>query len=202
MSMFFGQFIISLVLIAMSISAQFSLEETKAFKDMSVIDFHEQRSKLAANIISIRALMNMCTKADEEDQNGASSQISISQSVGLKKSMSLMGSALTDKESSDKVSQKKDSPEDLVKKDTGEEDDSRRGLKKGSNYLEDDDVDEEEDVNTMAPIKAQSNGHIPTAARKKPFKFDRYSKIGNVKALRMLNIKYIKAVKEFKDLTA
>lgn len=67
MSMFFGQFIISLILIAMSISAEFTLEERKAFKNLKDIDYFLKRAELASQIISVYTLMTFCNLQVKQD---------------------------------------------------------------------------------------------------------------------------------------
>lgn len=68
MSMFFGQFIISLILLAMSISATFTLEEQKAFRDLKDIEYYDKRAKLAAHIISVHALIQFCERSFNKDK--------------------------------------------------------------------------------------------------------------------------------------
>lgn len=83
MSMFFGQFMISLILLAMSISAQFTLEEQKAFKSLKDIDYYCQKAKLAGHILTVYTLIRFCERqvekghahdemdeADEADESG------------------------------------------------------------------------------------------------------------------------------------
>lgn len=72
MSMFFGQFMISLILIAMSISAEFTLEERRAFKDFKDTEYFHKRSVLASHIISVYTLMSFCklqVKRDAQKNN-------------------------------------------------------------------------------------------------------------------------------------
>lgn len=61
-SMFFGQFIISLILIAMAISAEFTLEEKRAFRDMKDIEYFKKRAQLAGHIITVSALIFFCNR--------------------------------------------------------------------------------------------------------------------------------------------
>lgn len=72
-SMFFGQFVISLILLAMSISAQFTLEEQKAFKSLKDIEYFSRRAHLAAGMITVWSLITLCDrstkKAEEQDED-------------------------------------------------------------------------------------------------------------------------------------
>lgn len=61
-SMFFGQFIISLILLAMSISAQFTLEEQKAYRSLTDIEYYQKKGNLAAHILTVYALVRICEK--------------------------------------------------------------------------------------------------------------------------------------------
>lgn len=67
-SMFFGQFIISLILIAMGISAEFTFEETKAFQSLKQIDHFERKIKMASKMIGTWALLKMCERAFEQNK--------------------------------------------------------------------------------------------------------------------------------------
>lgn len=62
LSMFFGQFLISLIIIAMSISATFSLEETKAFKDIKVYDYYEEQLQQAGKVLTSFYLKRLCER--------------------------------------------------------------------------------------------------------------------------------------------
>jgi hypothetical protein len=62
LSMFFGQFLISLIIIAMSISAMFTLEETKAFKDIKVFDYHQEQLQQAGRVLTSFYLKRLCER--------------------------------------------------------------------------------------------------------------------------------------------
>lgn len=70
-SMFFGQFVISLILIAMSISAEFTLAERRAFKDFRDIEYFHKRAMLAGDILSTYTLMSFCKSQVQRDANKA-----------------------------------------------------------------------------------------------------------------------------------
>lgn len=146
--MFFGQFVISLILLAMTISAQFTQEESKGFRDMKVIEYFVGRARLAARILSVQTLMKLCDKqiknqaeASEEDQINEVDQIVAKNAVI-------------------------------------------------------DGIGKEE---SSAALEANSVTNIVQPTIKKKFKLDRYAKIGALRAIRMLKIKYIQLVRQFKE---
>lgn len=162
-SMFFGQFVISLILIAMSISAQFTLEEAKAFSDLRIIEYYKQRMTLGSKILKTYFLMDLCNKyylkeKDDDQQPEESSELEAKRPAGSQSMASL-------------EKPKERSPDTLE-----------------------------------APSVVGGEQAVPEsssrAGLKKKFVFDRYAKIGNLKASRMLKIQYIKLVREFKELNA
>ena len=162
-SMFFGQFVISLILIAMSISAQFTLEEAKAFSDLRVIEYYQQRMRLGGKILKTYFLMDLCNKyylkeKDDDQKPEESADLEGKKGPGSQSMASL-------------EKPKERSPDTL-------EAPSIAGME-------------------QAAPESSSRGGL-----KKKFVFDRYAKIGNLKASRMLKIQYIKLVRQFKELNA
>ena len=165
-SMFFGQFVISLILIAMTISAQFTLEEAKAFSDLLVIEYYMKRMTLGGKILKTYFLMDMCNKhyLKEKDDGEAPEE---NPEVEAKKAAGTQSMASIEKPI-------ENSPDAL-------EVPSLNGLDKAA----------------QGPPESSSRLGL-----KKKFVFDRYVKIGNLKASRMLKIQYIKLVRQFKELNA
>ena len=60
--MFAGQFITSLVLLAMKISSKYSLEEERSFKRYKDFEYQEQKVHLAAEMITIASQLKLITK--------------------------------------------------------------------------------------------------------------------------------------------
>ncbi len=165
-SMFFGQFVISLILIAMTISAQFSLEEAKAFSDLSIIEYYQKRMKLGSKILKTYFLMDLCNKyylkeKDTDEKPEESAEVEAKKVAGSQSMASL-------------EKPKEPRPDTL-------EAPSVNGLDQAS----------------QGPPESSSRTSL-----KKKFEFDRYAKIGNLKASRMLKIQYIKLVRQFKELNA
>lgn len=61
-SMFFGQFVSSLILLGMGLASDLQMEESKAFKKLKQIEFHHSQMVLAAHIISTHALIRLINK--------------------------------------------------------------------------------------------------------------------------------------------
>lgn len=61
-SMFFGQFVTSLILLGMGIASNLEMEESKAFKKLKLIEFHHSQMKLAGDIITTHALIKLINK--------------------------------------------------------------------------------------------------------------------------------------------
>lgn len=62
LSMFFGQFVTSLILLGMAIASGLEMEESKAFKKLKLIEFHHGQMILASHIISTHALIRLINK--------------------------------------------------------------------------------------------------------------------------------------------
>ena len=162
-SMFFGQFAISLILIAMSISAQFTLEEAKAFKDMKIMEYYIERIDLGGKILKTFFLMDLSNKFYLREKDGLENHL---------------------EEERDETEQEKNVQQSDAKSM------SHLAVERG--------IQENRDQLSENENPQSSNRNI----QRKVFKFDRYSKIGNLKASRMLKIKLIKLVNDFKELNA
>lgn len=62
LSMFFGQFVTSLILLGMGLASDLEMEESKAFKKLKQIEFHHSQMVLAAHVISTHALIRLINK--------------------------------------------------------------------------------------------------------------------------------------------
>lgn len=68
--MFCGQFVISLFLIAMAITSQFSLAEARAHAAIQTVDFYSARARLAASIITTYSLCVLCERSAGRGERG------------------------------------------------------------------------------------------------------------------------------------
>lgn len=62
LAMLCGQFVTSLILLAMSLASGLEMEEQKAFKKLSTIEFHTAQMHLASHIIGTATLIKLVDK--------------------------------------------------------------------------------------------------------------------------------------------
>lgn len=221
--MFFGQFVISLILIAMGISAAFTLEETHAFKAIKTIEYNRERAEIAGKIISTFFLMELCRQAYNKESKD--------KLFGSPVKKDIAKSAIHEEGSNEHMLQKKStgsqkeaviggfpgatgapsSPSNLKKsgakiqldhlKPGVQFKDSQSALKPKLSIATRLMRSKNSSAMTLTPDQQEHLRWLRKRGNAEEFRFVRYEKIGYLKAQRMQKINFIKLTKRLREIT-
>ena len=216
LAMFCGQFTNSLIIMAMTITAQFSLEEAKAFKDYKVVEYFQERYQLGVKITAVRALEKMCLREYEKEKNAGAEVEPEENTVARSKTAREASQGDTGKGSKRVAPPKEVSRRNSAKQKSNivapaksktiDSADIGDGEEEQGVELEQVEVGENtnQGQNQYEPEQTNYQGSgLPLKGKSKKRPIDiRFGKIGFLSASRMLKIKLKQMVQQYKEMNA
>ena len=215
LAMFCGQFTNSMIIIAMTITAQFSLEEAKAFKDCKVVEYFQERYRLGVKITALRALEKMCLREYEKEKNAGeevdNGLAAVSRGKTVRentKGESVRGSGKAEAKVASRRGSEKIKPNAVApaKAKTIESGGSAEGEEEQGVQLDQVEVQENDDLQNQAQQDQEDyeeDAQVQVKPKAKRRAIDvRFGKIGFLSASRMLRVKLKQLVQQYKEMNA